>query len=91
MFIDIKNPFVQVRHAEVVLGGGVSGANIINIVSPEKGGRVPWQLDDKKYGCLLKESPKRSIELKGTEATTTCSPTRASEIELKNRCGKISA
>lgn len=80
------------RHTEVVLGGGVSRANIINTVSPEKGGRLPWQLEDKKYGCFLKESLKRSsvfnsvsIELKGTEGNCYLFCERASEIQLKKR------
>lgn len=72
------------RHAEVVLGGGVSGANIINIVSPEKGGRLPWQLDDKKEVWLLVEG----IPQRGASSNDYLFPDK---IELKNRCGKQSA
>lgn len=35
------------------LAGGVGRAHIINIASPEGGGRLPWQLEDEKYGLLL--------------------------------------
>lgn len=76
--------------------GVFSRANIIDIVSPEKGGRMPWQLEDKKYGCSLAESLKRSSvfnsvrdELKGTKESDYLLCKRASEIQHKKPWWRI--
>lgn len=72
-----------------------------NMLSPEEGGSLPWQLQDKMYCCFLKKSPMRSsifysvfcsgsMDLKGNEGRycTTCCDKGPQRLSKKKRALK---